>query len=94
MRELKHRIDKKPNHCGRLISENDCFRCLKKQDVCAKGKVAEVHVFQRIALKEFAADMNQANGNRTVMTAGRYKCHNNGMACSQKLSTIVNCTRT
>ncbi|GBN98703.1 hypothetical protein AVEN_204542-1 [Araneus ventricosus] len=42
----------------------DGIGCLKKQDVCAKGKLAEGHEFQRKTLKEFTACMNEAHGNR------------------------------
>ncbi|GBM36631.1 hypothetical protein AVEN_221911-1 [Araneus ventricosus] len=52
------------------------IECLKKQDVCAKGKLAEGHVFQRKTLKEFAAKevevemptMSSALGHRDLRT--------------------------
>ncbi|GBO24293.1 hypothetical protein AVEN_26366-1 [Araneus ventricosus] len=53
----------------------DGIRGLKKQDVCAKGKLAEGHVFHRKTLKEFAARMNEAHGNRRTKAVGSYKCH-------------------
>ncbi|GBO11639.1 hypothetical protein AVEN_202572-1 [Araneus ventricosus] len=60
----------------------DGIGCLKKQDVCAKGKLAEGHVFQRKTLKEFTTHMNKAHGNRC--TKAVTNATTNGMACSQK----------
>ncbi|GBN12321.1 Dolichyl pyrophosphate Man9GlcNAc2 alpha-1,3-glucosyltransferase [Araneus ventricosus] len=55
----------------------DGIGCLKKQDVCAKRKLAEGHMFQQKTLKEFTACMNEDHGNRRTKAVGSYKCHKN-----------------
>ncbi|GBN14269.1 hypothetical protein AVEN_201630-1 [Araneus ventricosus] len=70
----------------------DGIRCL---NVCAKGKLAEGHVFQRKILKEFAARMNESTEIDVQRQQGIRNATKNGMACSQEEAeneTICNST--